>query len=115
MTANITRISEAFSRHSFDETHDHMLDDIEWTVVGGRTITGKADVAAACRESMSELVNVTTTFHAFKVVTADNCVVIDSRAEYVDADGEVSLVASCDIYDFIDERLAAITSYMLKL
>ena len=26
----------------------------------------------------------------------------DSRAEYVDAEGESSLIASCDIYDFND-------------
>jgi hypothetical protein len=42
-------------------------------------------------------------------VAAENCVVIDSRAEYVDAEGESSQVASCDIYDFIDGSLAAIT------
>ena len=48
-------------------------------------------------------------------MVAENCVVIDSRAEYVDADGESSQVASCDIYDFIDGSLAAITTCALEL
>jgi hypothetical protein len=39
----------------------------------------------------------------------------DSRAEYVDAEGESSLIASCDIYEFVDGNLAAITSYTVEL
>lgn len=34
----------------------------------------------------------------------------DSRAEDVDAEGESSLIASCDIYEFDDGNLATITS-----
>jgi hypothetical protein len=41
--------------------------------------------------------------------------VIDSRAEYVDGDGESSHVASCDIYEFIDGKVAAITSYAVEV
>jgi len=48
-------------------------------------------------------------------VAAENCVVIDSRAEYVDAEGESSQVASCDIYDSIDGSLAAITTYAVEI
>ena len=55
-----------------------------------------------------------TTFSAFKVVANQDSVVIDSRAEYVDHDGETSHVASCDIYDFVDGRLAGITSYTVR-
>jgi hypothetical protein len=38
----------------------------------------------------------------------------DSRAEYVDAEGESSLIASCDIYGFNDGSLATITSYTVE-
>jgi hypothetical protein len=56
-------------------------------------------------------------------VAAENCVVIDSRAEYVDAEGESSVdaegesshIASCDIYDFSDGSLAAITTYAVEI
>lgn len=39
----------------------------------------------------------------------------DSRAEYVDAEDESSLIASCDIIEFDDGNLAAITSYTVEL
>jgi len=58
---------------------------------------------------------VTTTFHQFKIVEGDGCVVIDTRAEYVDDAEGRSTVASCDIYDFSNGNLAAITSYAVEL
>lgn len=48
-------------------------------------------------------------------MAAEDCVVIDSRAEYVDAEGESSQVASCDTYDFSDGPLAAITTYAVEI
>jgi hypothetical protein len=48
-------------------------------------------------------------------VTADDCVVIDSRAEYVDDSGERSHIASCDIYEFVDGNIAATTSYTVEV
>jgi ketosteroid isomerase-like protein len=111
----IVEIAEAFSGHRFEETVPHMLDDLEWTLVGERTIAGKAGVVAACEESAGYLADVRTAFSAFKVVAGEDRVAIDSRAEYVERDGESSHVASCDIYDFVGGRLAAITSYTVEL
>jgi hypothetical protein len=111
----IKDIAEAFSRHRFEETYPHMPDDIEWTLVGGRAISGKANVIDACEESAKELADVRTTFERFRVVTAADCVVIDSQAQYIDAGHESSQVASCDIHDLIEGKLTAITSYNIEL
>jgi hypothetical protein len=115
MTATIADIAEAFSHHSFDRTFEYMGDDIEWTQVGQGTVRGKIAVVTTCKETTDELVGVRTTFSQFKVVAAENCVVIDSRAEYEDAEGASSHVASCDIYDFISGDLVAITSYAVEI
>jgi hypothetical protein len=114
MSLTITEIAEAFSRHDFGATFPYILDDIEWTLIGGDPIQGKADVVSTCEGSSDELADATTKFSKFKVITADDCVVIDSQAEYIDGEGESSHVASCDIYDFVDGNLAAITSYTLE-
>jgi limonene-1,2-epoxide hydrolase len=111
----ISEIAEAFSRHEFDRTFPHMDADIEWAQIGEGHVRGKADVATACERSTEYLAGVRTTFSGFKIVAAENCVVIDSRAEYVDAEGESSQVASCDIYDFIDGSLVAITTYAVEI
>jgi hypothetical protein len=36
-------------------------------------------------------------------------------ARYVDADGTTSVVSSCDIYEFSDGQVTAITSYAVEL
>jgi ketosteroid isomerase-like protein len=115
MSPTITEIAEAFSRHEFDRTFPRMDDDIEWAQIGEGHVQGKADVVTACERSSEYLAGVRTTFNRFKIVAAENCVVIDSRAEYVDAEGESSEVASCDIYDFIDGSLTAITTYAVEI
>ena len=115
MSPTIIETAEAFSRHQFGDTYPFILDEAEWTLVGGDHIRGKADIISACEESARELVDVETTFTRFKVIATDDCVVIDSRAEYIDEDGRSSHVASCDIYEFVDRDVAAITSYTVEV
>lgn len=115
MSPTISEIAESFSRHRFADTYRFMLDDIEWMQVGGTLVRGKDDVVRVCEESAKYLAQVRTDFHQFKIIEADNCVVIDSRAEYVDDEDGSSMVASCDIYDFAGGSLAAITSYTVEL
>jgi hypothetical protein len=77
MTLTIADIAAAFSHHEFQDTYPYMLDDIEWMLVGQRHIRGKADVVATCEESSKYLTTVRTRFITFKVIEAENSVVID--------------------------------------
>jgi limonene-1,2-epoxide hydrolase len=113
--ARIEDIAEAFSRHDFAATYEHLTDDVRWDVVGDRQIAGRAAVIATCEESAAFLREVTTRFVAFRIVVGTNCVVTDSTAEYADADGEVSTVASCDLYAFAGGKLTGIRSYTVEL
>jgi hypothetical protein len=115
MSPTIAETAEAFSRHRFEETYPFMLDEAEWTLVGAEQVRGKPDIVRVCQESASDLENTRASFSRFKIITTDDCVVIDSRAEYVEDNGESSHVASCDIYEFIDGNIAAITSYAVEV
>lgn len=115
MSTTPSEIAEAFSRHTFEEAYPFILDEAEWTLVGGDQIHGKADIVTVCEETASELGDTKTTFHTFKVIATDDCVVIDSRAEFIGGDGESSHVASCDIFDFVDGNIASITSYAVEI
>ena len=115
MSPTISETAEAFCRHRFKDTYPFILDEAEWTLVGGEKLHGKTDIVAVCEETASELENTTTMFDTLKVIASDDCVVIDSRAEYIDGKGESSHVASCDIFDFIDGNIAAITSYTIEI
>lgn len=111
----MAEVAEAFSGHRFTQVYPQLSDDVRWTILGNRTIVGKAAVIATCDESAAYLATVTTEFSRFKLVVGEDIVVVDSRAAYVDAEGTKTTIASCDVYEFVDDSLAEITSYTVDL
>jgi ketosteroid isomerase-like protein len=117
------QIAEAFSGHRFEETLEHLADDVRWVAVGQGVLHGREAVARACRETASQLEGTTTEFLRFVTVdgiatdagTDAGAVAVDAVARYTDADGAPSLVSSCDVYEFDAGRVAAITSYAVEL
>jgi hypothetical protein len=109
------QIAEAFSRHDFEASYPYLADDIRWNIVGERRVEGKENVISVCSESAEYLAGVTTDFRRFRKVITDDCVVVDSVAEYTDKGGEGSHVASCDLYDFTNGNVSEITSYTVDL
>lgn len=112
---NINQIAESFSKHAFATTYPSMVDDIRWNVVGGEELVGRDAVIGLCEQSAAYLATVATTFTQFKVMRAASCVVVESVAQYKDAENQISSVASCDIYQFSGERLVEIASYNIEL
>ena len=112
--------AEAFSSHRFEETYDHLADDVRWVAVGQTVLKGRDAVVRACSGTATELATTTTEFLRFVTVegpggTADQRVAVDAVARYRGSDGTTSVVSSCDIYEFMDGRLAGITSYAVEL
>jgi ketosteroid isomerase-like protein len=109
--------AEAFSGHRFRDAYAALSPDVRWTAVGEGVVTGRQSVVDACEATLTELATTTTTFSRFVVVAdADGrAAAVDVVARYVDADGTESVVSSCDVYEFVDGQVAAITSYAVEL
>jgi ketosteroid isomerase-like protein len=108
-------IAEAFSGHRFREVYDALAQDIRWTLVGEGALTGRDAVVEACEDTLGQLASGTAEFQRFVVVAGTDAAAVDVIARYTDADGEVSLVSSCDIYEFRDGLVTTITSYAVEL
>lgn len=115
MTSTIEEIARAFSGHRFEVTYPYLAEDAVWTIVGAETLSGKAAIMRRCEESLADLSDIKTEFRQFRSLLGGRWVVVDSTAAYTGADGDVAIVASCDIYEFASSRLAAITSYNIAL
>jgi hypothetical protein len=115
MELTIKQIAEAFSNHNFEITYPFLSDKIQWIMVGGELILDKERVIETCEQSSSYLRTVTTSFSKFLVLDNGDYVTIDSVSEYMDQDKNVSKVASCDIYKFVQGQLIEITSYCIEL
>jgi hypothetical protein len=107
----IQQVAEAFSSHRFREIYEFLHPKVEWTVVGAARLEGIEQVRAACEQSLGQLGRITTQFLRFKTIAGADSVAIDSVAKYVDAKWNSSFVRSCDVYEFTEGYLAAITTY----
>ncbi len=108
-------VARAFSGHRFEDALPRLDDDVLWELVGGEDVRGKPVVVRICESPRRGLTEVQTDFEQFRVITAHDSVIVDSVARYAGADGSLSRVASCDIYDFVDGRVAKIRSYNVEL
>lgn len=115
MASSIQEIGEAFSRHDFAEVYPHLAADVRWELIGGSPVTGRDAVIATCEESLGFLAQVTTEFGQLRSIVGADAVVVDSLAEYVTSEGDKSVVASCDIYDFVNGEVVTITSYTVEI
>lgn len=115
-TTETEKIARAFSSHRFELALPHLAADVVWTQVGRSPLIGRKAVKKAIERTASDLSKVTTEFQRFRTVVGDEAVVVDSLARYTDADGGVSIVASCDIFDFDAEGcITEIVSYTVEL
>ena len=115
-TATTEKIARAFSSHRFGFALPYLADDVVWTLVGSEPLIGRKAVKKACERTGEDLAAVTTEFQRFRTVVGEESVVVDSLARYTKDGGDVSVVASCDIYDFADDgRITEIVSYTVAL
>jgi ketosteroid isomerase-like protein len=115
MDLTTEKIASAFSSHRFDVAVPHLADDVVWTLVGSDPLIGRKAVKKACERTASELADVTTEFQRFRTVVGEDSVAVDTLARYT-KDGEAdTVVASCDVYDFVDGRISEIVSYTVEL
>jgi ketosteroid isomerase-like protein len=108
-------IAMNFSRHRFDHVIPHFADDIQWDIVGGDRIAGKDSVARICSDAANDLSRTTVTYVRNEVVVGEHVVAVDTLAEYRDHDGEVSVIASCDLLTFTDDKVSVIRSYTIEV
>lgn len=115
MTNTTATIAESFSRHRFADTFPHLAADVRWVAVGQATTQGRDAVVAACEAATAEMAGTTVEFTRFVSIAGPDAAAVDVVARYVAPDGEVSVVSSCDIYEFTDGELVTITSYAVDL
>jgi len=107
-------VGRAFSEHRFDEALPHLARDVRWTIVGYMVLEGADAGRHTCPETLESLEGTTTTYDRCVVVAGEDAVAVDTFARYTRPDG-MTAVASCDIYEFDDDQITAITSYAVEV
>lgn len=107
-------IARAFSGHRFEETFDHLAEQVVWNLIGETRLQGRDAVMAACRGTSKENATVTTTWLRFVSTGDGDIVAVDAIGRYA-GPANITAVSSCDIYEFADGIIHTITSYATEV
>ena len=77
-------------------------------------LEGADAVRQTCRDTMESLEGTTTTYERCVIAAGVGAVAVDTFARYTRPDG-MTAVASCDIYEFAEDQITAITSYAVEI
>jgi predicted SnoaL-like aldol condensation-catalyzing enzyme len=106
--------ARAFSGHRFEETYDRIATHASWNLVGEARLDGRDAIIEACQGTTEENADVDTTWLRFVSAGTGDIVAVDAIGRYAGPDG-VTTVSSCDIFEFDDDLIIAITSYAVEL
>ncbi len=103
MNAHIIAACEAFSMGDAQPAQDFIAEDIEWHIVGDRTIDGNTAVKEMCADAAAQG---RPNFQNGRVIKAKNHLIVEGS----DLDTDMHY---CDIYAIEKEQIVEITSYCL--
>lgn len=114
--SNMTKreIAQAFSNGQFEKCFDYLTDHTTWNTPGEQFLTGRKEIEPFCKNIATYFSNITTDFKQISVIENDHCLAINGTAEFIRDGKRVSLVSSCDIYEFgEDNKIVSINSYCI--
>lgn len=103
MNSTIIAACEAFSKGDAQPALTFIAEDIEWHIVGDRTIDGNAAVEAMCADAAAQG---TPNFQNGRVIKAKSHIIVEGA----DLDTDMHY---CDIYAIEKDQIVEITSYCL--
>jgi hypothetical protein len=92
-----------------------MADEIKWNIVGREELVGRAAIIDRCAFNAKFLETVSANLTRLKIHRAGTYVIVEGAAQFQDRENQTTSVASCDVFQFSDERLVEITSYVIEL
>ena len=107
-------VGRAFSTHRFEESLPRLAKNVRWTIVGYMVLEGADAVIRTCNETRESLAETATTLERCVVAAQGSVVAVDTLARYTGPNG-VTAVAGCDIFEFTDSKISAITSYAVQV
>ncbi len=106
----VQQVNDAFTKNDREGFLKLCSDTVEWTMIGDRTVSGKD----AIRDWMKSMNGDAPAFTVDDVVAEGDVVVAHGRMTMKEKTGEMVPYAYCDIYRFSGDRIAALTSFVMK-
>src|SRR5262245_1220490 len=106
----VEKVNAAFAEGSTEGFLSFCAEDVEWTMVGDKTVKGKADI----RKWLAEMGSEPPKFTVDNVIAEADFVTAHGDMTLKDKDGKAVPYAYCDIYRFRDNKIVALDSFVIK-
>lgn len=111
----LQQLQQAFANGNTDFIAEHVTDDIQWMIVGDRTINGKEAFVAALKEMEADAPMELTVDH---IITHGRTAAVDGVMKMSDGGDGGGAYAFCDVYRFSgfkNPKVKEMTSYVIEI
>ena len=106
----IEKVNAAFAEGSIEGFLSLCADEVEWTMVGEKTVKGKN----AIRKWISSVNSELPKFTVDNVIAEGDVVMANGDMTMKDKDGKPVPYAYCDIYRFRNDKIVQLSSFVIK-
>ena len=106
----VEQANDAFTRNDTEGFLSLCAENVEWTMVGDTTVTGKS----AIREWMKSMDPGVPAIAVEQIVSDGDFAVTWGKLKMKDKDGRQAPFAYCDVYRFEGGRIAALKAFVMK-
>jgi ketosteroid isomerase-like protein len=106
----VGKVNTAFAENSIDGFLSFCTDDVEWTMVGDKTVKGKD----AVRDWMGSMATSEPPKFTVQNVVAEGDFVICYGDMVMKEEGKLTPYSYCDVYRFRGDTIAELRSYVVK-
>ena len=109
--AILTRANAAVASGDYEGFLSHCTEDVEWTFVGDRTLTGKEAVRRYMKATYSE----PPSFRVDRLIAEGDFVTALGDIDLKDETGKRVRWAYCDVWRIRDDKLAELTAFVIEV
>ncbi len=110
----VRKVNDTFLKGNFEGFLDFCADNVQWTIVGDRTVKSKEAIRQWMREMAKENPEPPKFDVLDPVIAEGDFVVARGDMKMKDKDGKTVPYSYCDVYRFQGDKIAELNSFVVK-
>ena len=110
----VRKVNDAFLNGNFEGFLDYCADDVQWAMVGEKTVKGKEAIRQWMREMTAANPEPPKFTVADPIIAEGDYVVARGEMKMKDKDSQPGQHSYCDLYHFRNGKIVELNSFVLK-
>jgi uncharacterized protein (TIGR02246 family) len=111
----VRKVNAAFLEGNFEGFLDFCAEDVEWTIVGDRSVKGREAIRQWMKSMAEEHKEPPKFTVADPIIAEGDFAVARGDMTMKDKDGKQGQYSYCDIYRFRDDKISELNSFVVKI